>query len=435
MNKEEILEQLQEKLANADKTLETVTKGLKNKASKEDVQEALDAITEVKDLVTSISNVDEKGIIEYVKEIQEHVDIVEKNAKDMFLNLGGEKPTLNKCINDVLGSQEWKDNAEFAKKGKRESSFILKAAADLLTSDWTADSGAIGLPQMYIPGVTAHPWRNTPIYASLRKFTVGEGHELRYTEELTRTDSAAVKTEGSASAQSAATWISKILAFYVIDHHTKVSRESLEDVGYMNQVIDDLLRNGLLQALESLLYDGSGTSTIKGVKTSAKTFQKPNGALPVTDPSIRDVLLASKLMVAKGYNVDADNDAGKTGYKANMALVGAGAGYNIMTEKDDIGRPLVNDITTYRPGGLTLVESDYVDETADTGDFVVGDFTKAAWYAKRNLVIETGYDSDDFTKGLTTVRCSIRGNMLIKALEEYAFCTSDWENAKNLIAV
>jgi hypothetical protein len=56
-------------------------------------------------------------------------------------------------------------------------------------------------------------------------------------------------------------------------------------------------------------------------------------------------------------------------------------------------------------------------------------------YLKRNLTIETGYDGNDFTYGMVTLRASVRGNLLIKNLEKYAFVLGDFVTAPSLIEV
>jgi HK97 family phage major capsid protein len=433
----ENLEKIEQSVKSAEIKLDEINKSLADKLSKEDLKGLESQVEKLQDFTASIENVKfgekEIGLTDSIKNIQEQVDNIEKETKARLYELGDKGETLDEKIKSLVTGDEWKAMAKAAKNSSASQSFeIEKAANDLLTSDWTADTGAVGLPQMQIPGVTKHPWKATPIFASVGKRTVGMGHEVSYTEELSRSDAAALKAEGSQYAQSGATWITKVLSFYDIGHYVKVTRESLEDAEYIRQEINDLLQMGLLAKLESLLYSGSGSSTIKGVYTSAKTFNRSQGVTAIANPSMRDVLMAAKLQVAKGVNAiagDSNADSNKTGYMANLALLGKSSAYNIVTEKDDIGRPLVDSIDTWRPGGMSVAESEYVTETEAQKDFVVGAFNKAMLYLKRNLTIETGYDGNDFTYGMTTLRASIRGNLLIKSLEEYGFVKGDFETA------
>jgi len=56
-------------------------------------------------------------------------------------------------------------------------------------------------------------------------------------------------------------------------------------------------------------------------------------------------------------------------------------------------------------------------------------------YLKRNLIIETGYDGNDFTKGMVTLRASMRGNLLVKNLEKKAFYKGEIGDVKGYIGI
>lgn len=425
--------QFEDQLAKNENKLEAINKGLESRAKSEDLQKLQSSVETIQDFVSSVENLKfgEKDVklLDAIKNLQTQADKNEKDIKERLKEINVHPKGLNEKIKGLLESDAWKNTAKSGNK------FVIeKAANDILTADATADSGAVGLPQMQLPGVTKYPWRATPIFAAVPKRTVGMEHEVSYTEELSRSDAAALKSEGATQyAQSGATWITRILAFYNFGHFVKISQESLEDIDYVQQEMNDLLSNGLLRAIEVLLYGGSGSSTVLGVANAAKTFAKTLGMKGVTSPSMRDILMAAKLQVSKGVNATTATDANKTGYMANLALIGKSSSYNVTTEKDDINRPLVDNLDSWRPGGLSVVESEDVTETDSQRDFVVGDFSKAMLYLKRNLTIETGFDGNDFTDHMITLRASIRGNLLIKNLEKYAFVKGDFETAPALI--
>lgn len=427
-------------ISKADKKLEAIEKSMENKVGAEQLKTIQDSLESLNDKMISIENIKfgdkEINIVQSIKNLQEHINKLEKETKARLFDFGQKPIILKDKVGNMIKSEDWKNHIKMLQTEKTGKVFVLeKAANDLLTSDWTADTGAVGLPQLRLSGVTAHPWKDTPVFASVPKRTVGMEHQITYTEELTRDDQAAVKAEGSQYSQSGATWISRILSWFDIGCFVKVSREDLEDAEYMNDVINDLLRNGLLRKVEYDLVNGAGTTEIEGVYTAAKTFAKVLGSKAVSTPSMRDIIGHARLFVRKGYNAIAANDANKTGYRANLALLGPAASYAVTTEKDEIGRPLVDNLDTYRPFGLTIAESEDLTESETSKTFVVGDFKKAMLYLKRNLIIETGYDGNDFTYGYRTVRASIRGNLLIKNLEKYAFVKGDFETAGALIEV
>jgi len=377
----------------------------------------------LQDSVNSMATIAGVKMADYVCTLQKDLDAQEKEINDLKKAKGFRPETMV----DIVKSFAHSDQVKEAVKSQRNAQFELKAANDLLTSDWTAAADTVGLPQYDIPGVTRNPWKANPVYSAVAKRTVGKDHELRYTEELTRSDAAAIKTEGSQYAQSGSTWIARKLEFYDVGHYTKHTRENMEDAEYLTEAINDLLFNGLLRAVEYKLVHGTASSDINGLYAAiAETFAKPLGYKSISNPSMADVLRIAKLFVAKGINATTATDTGKTGYMANIGLIGPASRANLELEKDAIGRTMLSG--NERPAGLTLLESEDLTETDASQTFLVGDFSKAVLYMKRNLIIETGLDGNDFTYGMMTLRASWRGNLLVKNLEKKAFVKGDFGN-------
>jgi len=416
----------EEQLKAASDKLENVTKALEGKADAEDIKSIQETLSEVKDSVNALGMIEDTKLADYVKNIQKQANACEVELKELRKTKGTRKETLQDHIKSIVESDDYKNSIKTGNKHQ----FVLKADNDLLTSDFTADTGTVGLPQMLIPGVTRHPWRDNPCYAAVTKRTVGMEHEVTYIEELTRSDAAAIKAEGSAYAESGATWITKKLGFYDIGHHSKHTRELMEDAQYATEAINDLLYNGLLRKLESQLLVGTGSSQMTGLTVYAKTFAKPAGLKAVANASIDDCLRVGKLQVARGYM---DSDSNKKGYGANFALIGPSTMANRELEKDTIGRRLLQGIDVSRVAGMIILESQDLTESETHQYFLVGDFSKATLYLKRNLIIESGLDGNDFTYGMSTIRASVRGGLLVKNLETYAFVYGDLVTAPALI--
>lgn len=410
--------------------LEKAIKDAKD-ASAAELKSLKDTLDNLKSELNSMEPKAVDGSVLSIQKMQKQNNDLEKRIKELETHKGIKPETLQDKIITLVKSADFVN----AIKTGQQTTFILeKAANDLLTSDWTADTGTVGLPQMNIPGVTKWPWKAFPVYNSVVKRAVGYDHEIRYTEELTRSDAAARKAEGSQYAQSGATWIAKKLGFEDVGHYIKSTREDLEDAEYVRDEINDLLYNGLLRALEYKLVNGTGSSDISGLYGAyAKTFAKTVGLAGVSGADIDDVLAAAKLQVRKGYNYDAANDANKTGYMANLALIGPATMANVSMLKDDIGRKLY-DINSWRPAGMSVLESEDLTEDGTNQYFLVGDFSKATLYMKRNIIIETGLDGNDFTYGMITLRASVRCNLLVKSKETYAFVKGDFATAPQLIA-
>ena len=410
----------------ASDNLDNVKKALEGKADAKDLKSIQESLDSVKDTVDTLGMIDDTKISDYVKNIQKQANACEAELKEIKKQKGIKPESTQDQIKSLVESDEFKS----AVKNANKAQFVIKAANDLLTSDWTADSGTVGLPQLDIPGVTRHPWKANPIYAAVNKRTVAMEHEVRYTEELTRSDAAATKAEGSQYAQSGATWIAKKLDFYDVGHYVKATRENLEDAQFARETMNDLLYNGLLRALEYKLLLGTGSSDIKGLSVYAKTFAKPTGLNAVANATIDNVLRAAKLQVAQGYSA---TDTNKMGYPANVGLIGPATMANRELEKDSVGRPFISYGSPANVAGMSILESWDLTETADSQTYLVGDFSKATLFLKRNLIIETGLDGNDFTYGMMTMRASVRGGLLVKNLETYAFVYGDVASDKILI--
>lgn len=424
---EELKKEITTLTEDINKKQEDIVKQLNEKVTPEQLKELTDSVDTLKESINTLEMIDDKKITDYVKAMQEQADKMAKEVTDLKAHKGVEPESLESKIKSLVTPEFMQG----LKDGSNKEYTLEKGAADLLTSDWTADTGTTGLLQLDVPGVAKQPWRKTPILAAITKRFVGDGlNEIRYTEELTRTDSAALVAEAGTYAQSAATWIAKRIDFYKYGHYAKVSKENISDSLYIMGEIDDLLRNGLLRDVETEVYTADGSSKIKGVQTSAKTISaKPYGLGTIANANLYDCLRAGALWVAKGYNADGDNDTNKTGFQANIALVSPAKLAEMEMQKDTNGNyilPPFRNASGNVVAGMTILASEDLD-TEDT--FLVGDFTKAVAYIKQNLVIETSDNvASDFIADLRTIKASMRLAFLIKSVEEYAFATATFAN-------
>jgi hypothetical protein len=76
--------------------------------------------------------------------------------------------------------------------------------------------------------------------------------------------------------------------------------------------------------------------------------------------------------------------------------------------------------------GVRIVENTGIT----AGDFLIMDGTKSSVFTRESMSIEVGFDSDDFTKNLRTVRAEWRGLNRIKGNDDTAFVTGTFSTAK-----
>lgn len=426
------VEKLEAQLQKADQTLENVEKALRGKAGVEALKGVSDMVQELKDSFGTIEMIEDVKITDYIKKHQEHTDQLEARIKEIENSKGFQDNKDEKQIEELVKNKDF--IAAVARKD-RNAEFILKS--NVTTSSFTADSGAVAMDQLTIPGVEKHPWRMNPVFAALQKQIVGDKvHTITWYDENTRTDSAAAVAEGSSYAQSDVALIKRVISFYKAGHYASITEETLEDDSLMMGEINDLLLTGLGRERERQLLLGAGSASnevlgiINATSQVAKDFAKPTGFEAVAHVNNFDVLRAAKLQVRQGYG---GTDTAKMGFIANIALMNPADVANMDLIKDDNGvylLPPFRDASGQRVSGMMIVESD--DVTA--GKFLVGDFTKAKVFIKRNIQLKTSEDvASNFLADIMVIKASQRMALKITAVGAYAFVYGDFETARALI--
>ena len=163
----------------------------------------------------------------------------------------------------------------------------------------------------------------------------------------------------------------------------------------------------------------------------AKTFAKPDNFDAVVDPNDADVLNAAYLQVTNG---DTSQDE-KAGFIPTIALVNPGTISNM------VGLKRSSDGAYQTPpfvsaDGLKVLSMRVIpslDMTA--GTFLVGDFTRAKVFVKRNLRVSFHYENeDDVLNDLVLVLASQRlAGVRVKTPEAFAFVYGTFSSAKSLI--
>ena len=282
-------------------------------------------------------------------------------------------------------------------------------------------------------GVSAAPWRSNPIWDNINKGTIGQGRDsISWWEETTRTDSAAMVAENAAPASgSAKTWTKQSMNIMLIKDFTKVSKSALEDFEYITSEVNDLISNGIPREREAELLSGSGTAPhLKGIDEYYKTFAKPANFNKVPQANEGDVLAAAILQCNNGYTTDVE----KKGFMPNLIMVNPGDRTNMRLLKNTlygyIAHPMLSfDGNTF--GGIRIVEN--LDLAA--GQFIVGDFSRAKAFVKRNMNISFHYENeDDVLNDLVLVLASMRiAGLKVTAADAYAFVGGTFAAGKELI--
>jgi len=206
----------------------------------------------------------------------------------------------------------------------------------------------------------------------------------------------------------------------------------LEDFEYVKSEIQDLISNGIPRLRETALWDGTGdTIYLTGIETYAKTFAKPDNYDKVSQPNDSDVLMAAILQVNNGNT----SDTAKKGFNPNMIMVNPGTITNMQELKNpDTGVYIIPPFMSANGvavSGVRVVPN--LDMTA--GEFIVGDFSKAKAYMKRNMKISFHYENGtDVLQDLVLVMASMRlAGLKVTAADAYAFVSGTFAAGKVLI--
>jgi HK97 family phage major capsid protein len=172
---------------------------------------------------------------------------------------------------------------------------------------------------------------------------------------------------------------------------------------------------------ETQLWDGDGTGIfLKGISHEdyAIPFAKPANYDKVPNATDSDVLMAAILQVNNGDT----SDTNKKGFNPSLAMVNPGTITNIQSVKKADGTYIIPPFMGANGlaiGGVRLIPN--LD--LDAGEFLVGDFSMAKAYMKRNMRISFHYENeDDVLKDLVLVMASMRlAGVKITASQKYAF--------------
>lgn len=417
------------------KNIGDLKKSIEKKVSAEDLEAKFGEVCEKLDAF-----VDEEGVLKMPESFEKQQTQIDEIATQIK-QIGELEDSKTKGIDEQMDvalkglfadGGLLKDRQKANGKGKfaeMELKTLLKASP-ILTTD--INTGTIETQTE--PGVDIAPWRLYPIWAAIRKGTIGKGRDsISWWEETTRGDNATMITEGTGiTTGSYKTWTKQSMDVQMLMDFTKVSGAALEDFEYIKSEINDLLSHGIPRKRETELWSGAGTTIyLKGIEQYAQTFAKPANYDKVPQPNDTDVLMAAILQANNGNT----SDTNKKGYNPNIAMVNPGTVVNMQSIKNpETGQyilPPFMGANGVSVGGVRVIPN--LD--LDAGEFIVGDFNQAKAYMKRNMRISFHYENDtDVLKDLVLVLASMRlAGVKITAAGAYGFVKGTFAAGKVLI--
>ena len=404
-----LLQSVEEKAAEATrKELDDFKNSLPEYATKEDIESKFSSLEE---------KVNELG----VSELKDTLDTVKSAAEEQGLKLTEliekSEKVAEKTVEDIIYNKlvEHKDEiAKFKTTSSKSHGVVMDMNAkstNVVRSDISGDTMA-----MRVPGVGVLQRRQPFIRELFNSGAVSPNNHgvIRYVDQNSRTEAAAAIAEAAAYAQSDIDWIERNIPIEKYGHYIKVSKEMMDDVDFTATQINTELITGLNLKIDADLLSGSGSTPIlKGLATSATAFTAGSYANKVQDAQLYDLISIIGAQIMTG-----------TGYVPNAVLVNQlDAVANMKLKKDGENNYIIPPFVVNTPQGQTLIDGMQLVVNSGVTDntMYVGDFTKGTVYSSQQLQIELGYENDDFTKGLITVRADERLSLLIRVVDNGAF--------------
>ncbi|MFO8021007.1 MAG: phage major capsid protein [Perlabentimonas sp.] len=407
-----------------EKTVDSINKGIEQ--VKEDIAKKADVDTLEKKYGELQEQIDKVSEHEYFVKQQEQLDQISADILDL-----AQSSKKNESIHETIGKQlqadDFKKSIKEAQNRKGAGLIAGLDLKDITTTD--INSGTI--EDQVEPGVAKAPWRENPVWSSIQKGVVGEGRDqVSWWEETSRTENATAEGEADYGSQSKKTWTKQSIDIKMYKAFTKVSRSSLEDWEYTRSEVLDLMNNELPRLIESAVTDGSGAGeNLNGIITQADAFSKPANFDEVDSPNHIDAVRAIMTQIMNGDTTD-DN---KKGYMPNLLIVNPGTLMNMRGDKDENGSYIIPPLA----GGVTNIDGVRIVPSLDldAGEFLMGDFTKAKAYIKRNMRVSFHYENeDDVLNDLVLVLASMRlAGVKIATPHIKAFVTGTFANVINSI--
>lgn len=197
-------------------------------------------------------------------------------------------------------------------------------------------------------------------------------------------------------------------------NYIKISTEMLADIPFMETAVRTQLSRKLLQAVESQVYSGNGTTpNLRGIRTVASAFSAGSFAAAVDNANNVDVLTVAMNQIKVAQLGEAMPNAilmNPTDVTALKLIKVSG------TDKRYVERLWMN------AGSLSIDGVPIIETTLVTaGTYLVGDFTKAYLLDRMAPTVQIGLDQDDFTKNFRTLLAEWRGVSYVMNNDRSAF--------------
>lgn len=368
----------------AAQTKEQVESQLKNVALKSDIENIISKAEETQNLTA--------------KEIKDLKEIAVKQGE--FLKGMKEEKSTPMGFDEFLSTQ--KDVLQTIKSGQNVE-FTLKTTAEtsIVTNSTINDRIArIAMPDL----------NQANLEALLPKYNLGSnnGGVRRYIDMTSYTSNADFKAEKAAMPEDAAAFAEYSIDVKKIGTTIPITEEFLYDYQLLASEIQNRLFAEMRVKIDNAILNGTGlTVNAKGLNAYASAYAAGGYAQSTLLPNIYDLIMVLKAQMS----------AGKSKYMPNAVILNPADVYSMMSAKNELGdyiKPSFVSPDYMTVGGVKIIESNA--QTA--GKLTILDTRFAELITAGDINIAVGYNlSEDFSKGILTVRAVKRMNTLVRNID------------------
>lgn len=279
-----------------------------------------------------------------------------------------------------------------------------KASANMTTANINSTANVVSTST--VPGLIG-PMDIEPMIVNFCDVARTSSATIHYVEKKNRDGSTIFIAEAAAKNKIDFDIVKNTSLARKVADYIKVSDEMLDDVDFMAAEIESELMYQIRKAVSAGVLSGDGTSpNLKGITQSAQAYALTT---VLTDaPNNYDVLIAAATQIKLNGAMPTHAFLSPVDY-ANMKIKKGTTGHYVMV------------------GGEVAQLPFQVIEVADftVGKLLMGDMRKSKVRVLQDITVEYGYDSDDFTKNMKTVRCETRLHHYIADNHAAAFVYDD----------
>jgi len=203
----------------------------------------------------------------------------------------------------------------------------------------------------------------------------------------------------------------------------KASTEMLDDVSFMSGWLRNKLIVRLFLDVDNQCLNGNNVApNLNGVLNQSTAFSAPTGlALAIDSANEVDVLVAAITQIRL-----ANQGVSNLTIMMNPVDVALMQSTKVTSTDRRYVERLANVGGSLSLDGTPII----VNNNITQGDYLVGDFSKSTIVQKSGIMVDVGFDGNDFTKNMRTILAEWRGQLFIQNNDRTAFVTGDFATDK-----